>query len=236
MDIIRHNDSHNVVTLYTRQRGRMAFLVPVGKSKSGRMRNSVLTLMAVVSSDVNVRAGRELYPLRQVSPVRLWHGIYSNPLKSSLMFFMAEFCRNLIRQYPADEHLWAFLLDTLERLDVIDTDRIANFHIAFLRRMLPLVGIEPSVTSWQPGDRFDMISAEMVGETFGIGAGAERRLEEKESRLVPLLLRMSYRNMHRYRFSKEQRRHVLDRVLAYYAVHLPIGELKSLAVLRDLFA
>ncbi|MCH5214888.1 MAG: recombination protein O N-terminal domain-containing protein, partial [Muribaculaceae bacterium] len=42
-DLVKHNDTHNVVTLFTRTRGRMAFLVPVGKSKSGKMRNALLS-------------------------------------------------------------------------------------------------------------------------------------------------------------------------------------------------
>ena len=57
IDIVRHNDRHNVVSLYTRSRGRMAFLVPVGKSRQGKARNAVITNMACLTADINIRGG-----------------------------------------------------------------------------------------------------------------------------------------------------------------------------------
>lgn len=235
-DIVKHNDRHNVVTLFTRTRGRMAFLVPVGASKSGRMRNASLQLMAVLSADVNVRQGKELYTLRQVQPVRLWHGIYSHPVKTALLFFITEFCHRLLRQYPADEKLWEYLIGVLELLDEIDSRRCANFHIAFLVRLMPLAGIEPAVSAPEPDERFDMISAEMVDAHRRAFLRRVQLLDEKESRAIPTLMRMNFSNMHRFRFSAAQRSEVLTRILDYYAVHLPIGsEYKSLEVLHELF-
>ena len=235
-DIIRHNDSNNVVTLYTRQLGRMAFLVPVGKSKSGRMRNSCLLPMAVLEADVNIRPGKELYPLRQVAPVRLWHDIYSNPLKSSLVFFLTEFCSRLLRQYPADGLLWDFIVEALEYLETIPPRRIANFHLAFLIRMMAITGIEPSASSWTQDEQFDMLSGEMTGLNPPDFLRRRILLPQDESSKVPLLLRMNLRNMHLYRFTREERQRVLNRLLEYYSVHLSLNrEYKSLDVLRDLF-
>ena len=241
-EIIRHNDAHNVVTLFTRTRGRMAFLVPVGKSKSGRLRNSVLNLMAVVGADVNLRPGKELHPLRQVHPLRLWHGIYSHPVKSSLLFFLTEFSHRLLRQYPADERLWDYLIGALELLDGLPDRELANFHIAFLIRLLPLVGILPVAEKWLPGMEFDMLSGEMVDKDKILdGLGSDRirsvLLSEGESRLVPLLARMNFTNMSRFRFTPSQRYLALERMLAYYSVHLPLGtDFKTLPVLRELFS
>lgn len=236
-DIVKHNDRHNVVTLFTRRYGRMAFLAPVGKSKAGRMRNATLQLMAVVEADVNTRQGRELHTLRQPASARLWHGIYSDPVKLSLLFFLAEFSNKLLRQYPADEPLWQFLIHTLETLDALPSSRIANFHIAFLVGLLPLVGIAPPVEKWEVGDRFDMLSGEMVGS--GNPEFMTRRLfiTEEESRAIPHLLRMNFRNMHRFRFGGDRRQQVLDALLRYYSVHLPLGtDFKTLPILRELFA
>lgn len=239
LDIVRHNDSHNVVTLFTRSRGRMAFLVPVGKSKAGKMRNAILTLMAEVSADVNIRAGKELYTLRSIEPLRLWHGIYANPVKTSLIFFLAEFCHRLVRQYPEDPLLWDYIHNSLDTLEALPSSRIANFHIAFLVRMLPLAGIEPRPFSWQPGDRFDMLNGEPRAPVYPpISSGRTGTLlTEEESRHIPMLMRINYRNMHLFRMDQETRRHTLDRILDYYAVHLPIGEeFRTLPVLRELFS
>lgn len=243
MSVIRHNDKHNVVTLYTRQHGRMAFLAPVGSSKTGRMRNATLSLMAVVSADVNIRPGKELYTLRQVNPLRIWHGIYGNPVKSSLIYFLSEFCNRLVRQYPADEKLWLFLMQSLETLETLPTKKTGNFHIAFLTRLLPIAGIEPSPEGWREGDRFDMLSGEMIGSDPMVSLHVNQVkslpniLDKEESRYVPLLMRINFNNMCRFRLTPEQRYRILNRLLAYYSIHLPLGgEFKTLPVLRELFA
>ena len=236
-DIVRHNDKHNVVTLYTRQLGRMAFLVPVGKSRSGRMRNSALLPMAVLEADVNIRAGKELYTLRQVAPVRLWHAIYSNPVKSSLIFFITEFCARMLRQYPADEHMWEFVIKSLECLEKASVQKSANFHLAFLIRMMSIVGIAPSVSAWGEDEHFDMLTGEMTGLNPPDFMKRRVLLPAEESKIVPLILRMNFRNMHLYKFIREERNHVLDRLLAYYSVHLSVNrDYKSLEVLREMFA
>lgn len=236
METVKHNDSYNVVTLYTRRRGRMAFLVPVGKSKAGKMRNAILSPMAVVSADINFRQGKELYTLRQPQPVRLWHCIYSNPVKGALLYFLSEFCSKLIRQYPADENLWRYIMEALETLETMPASQVANFHIAFLVRLLPVVGIEPNIVGYEEGDVFDMISAEMVAKERHSFTRRMALLSDEESRLLPVLMRISYRSMSLYRFTREERRRVLDGILRYYSLHLPIGtDYKTLTVLRDLF-
>ena len=236
-DIVRHNDAHNVVTLYTRSRGRMAFLVTVGKSKGGRLRNSLLSLMAVVGADVNIREGKELYTLRQVQPLRLWHGIYAHPLKSAILFFITEFCHRLLRQYPADERLWQYITDSLETLDSCPARRLANFHITFIVKMLPLVGVEPSDVVWSEGMVFDMLSGEMIDRDQSFFIRRRVLLSEPESEVVPLLSRINFRNMHYFRFSRDERRRVVERLLGYYNLHLSLDtNFKSLPVLTEFFS
>lgn len=235
--VVRHNDKHNIVTLYTRTRGRMAFLVPLGKSKSGRLRNVALSLMAVVSADVRISGEKELYPLRQINTERLWHGIYSNPVKSSVLFFLTEFCNRLVRQYPGDEHLWNYIINSLEVLDRIEPRKIANFHIAFLVRMLPLVGIQPSLSIWEQGHRFDMLAGEMVDTSRLSFTRKVSLLSEEESGKVGTLLRMNFSNMWHFRFTSAERNYILDRLLSYYSIHLPIGvDYRSLDVLREFYS
>lgn len=234
--ITPHNDRHNIVNLYSRQRGRLAFVVPVGKSRTGKMRNAALSLMAVIGAEFNFRQGKELYTLRNAEPIRLWHGIYSNPIKTSVLFFIGEFCNKLLRQYPADEKLWQFIVKSLETLDRLDSTATANFHIAFLAGMLPITGIEPAIAGWLEGERFDLLSGEMVPREPSTFLQRLQLITEEESRHIPLLLRINYRNMHLFRFSRSEREHLLNRILAYYSAHLPIStEYKSLDVLHELF-
>lgn len=236
-DIVKYNDAHNVVTLYTRSRGRMAFLAPVGKSKTGRIRNATLSLMAVVGTSVNVKEGKEMYTLRSVEPLQLWHAIYRSPLKSSILFFIAEFCNRLLRQYPSDERLWSYLIESLNVLESASERDISNFHVTMLTGLLSVAGISPTPYEWKPGDRFDMLSGDMVTADHPDFLRRRLLLSEEESRLLPTLSRISYANMTKFRFRRDERQRLLDRLLEYYSIHLPIGrEFKSLDVLRELFS
>lgn len=237
IDLIKHNDSHNIVTLYTRSHGRIAFLVPVGKSKQGKARNAILNLMSCVETEVRMRQGRELERMRQPEAKRLWPGIYFNPVKSAVLCFMAEFCNSLLRQSPPDPQLYDYILYSLETLEGLPLRKAANFHIAFLVQLLPLVGILPSATDHGDGKLFDMLSGEMVDPLMLTGARRRELLSERETEAVARLARINYRNMHRYRFSTEERYRILEGLVRYYSYHLPMRrEMKTLSVLRDIFA
>ena len=61
-------------------------------------------------------------------------------------------------------------------------------------------------------------------------------LDKPESLAFAGLLRMSYENMHLYRFTRQDRLLVIHRILEYYRLHMPdFPEIKSLAVMQTLF-
>ena len=118
IDTIRHSDRHNVVTLYTRERGRMSFLSNVGTGKAARMRNVRLRLLAVVTTDVDMRGNRDLQRLGAVMPVVLWHDLYFNPVKSSIVMFLSEFLNTFLRQSDADAAMWDFIVRSLSLIHI----------------------------------------------------------------------------------------------------------------------
>ena len=51
------------------------------------------------------------------------------------------------------------------------------------------------------------------------------------------LSRMSFANMHLFRFNRDQRRRLLDLIIGYYRLHnSAVGEIRSLDILTALFA
>ena len=105
-------------------------------------------------------------------------------------------------------------------------------HICFLVGLTSYMGITPNVESFSPGYYFDMqegvfVSHRPLNNPF---------LPPMEAAFMVKLMRINYVNMRRFRFSRGERRIILDRILSYYALHYTgMGQLSSPAVLHALF-
>ncbi len=62
-----------------------------------------------------------------------------------------------------------------------------------------------------------------------------RFLPPKESAVAMLLSRMTFANMHRFRFNRTERNAIIDAMLEYYSIHyVSMRSLKSLDILRSM--
>ncbi len=231
IDIVKHSDRHNIITLYTRSHGRMSFLSPVGSGKAGRMRNARLSLLCEIESDVRIKNNSDLQLLGSVALCGVMTDIYFNPLKSSLVMFLSEFLNRLLRTSTPDVDLYDYIIQSLHVLDNLKTGA-ADFHIVFMISLLPFMGIQPNLEDYEPGDFFDMLSGEYV---------ASRPLHPhwiggEEAAALPMLSRISYLTARRFHFNGDVRRRITTSLLHYYSLSFPGADsLRSLPVLIETF-
>lgn len=231
INVIKHSDRHNVVTLFTRTRGRLSFLSPALPKGRNRGRNARLSLLSVVECDVRLKANSPLQTLPAITNPYVWRTIYFNPVKTALTLFLGEFLNKLLRTSAPDEELWDYIINSLLILDSL-TDRVANFHLSFLVGLSYHVGIFPLAETYHEGYYFDM----RAGQFVPFRPSHPDYLSENESSQLIQLMRINYANMHRFAFSGEQRSHILGRLLHYYSIHLPgTSGLSSPAILSQLF-
>ena len=231
LDITRHNDRHNVVTLYTRSRGRVSFLSSGGGGRSGRLRASRLQPLAVIEGDINFKQNAELQKLGSFSLAFVWSGIYFHPLKAMMSLFLSEFLNRLLRASMSDEGLYDYIVGALRLFDGMDKG-FTDFHIAFMASLLPFMGIQPDSSEWKPGSFFDLRN----------GTFTEDRpphtdvLEGEEAAMAAKISDMDFSNIADYSLDNEGRRRLLEGLLRYYAIHYPgTSSLRSLEVLRNMF-
>lgn len=233
LQTIRHNDRHNIVTLFTEQEGRVALLMPSGSSKQSRMRRARLSPLSLIETEVNFREGRDLQFLGEIHTPTPWRNLYFDPMKSSMAIFMAEFLNRLLRTNEAEPSLWKFLVYSIDSLDQLKRG-IANYHLAFMIRLLPFVGIQPDTDSFRTGRWFDLLAGEFT-DSPGLFTHRDCLTPQEAGEMV-ILLRMNFRNLHLFRMNVEQRRDLLQKLLRYYSLHLPMGEdMRSIEVLREVF-
>lgn len=231
IDVIRHNDRHNVVTLFTRQRGRVTFISSAGTGPKGKARNARLLPLSVIEADVRFNATRELQTLGAVDLSCIRTDIYFNPVKASIVMFLTEFLNRYLRDTAYDPSAYDFIVSAVNLLEKMESG-VANFHIFFLLSFLGVAGISPDLSDLQKGDWFDMRLGEPV---------AERPLHQDvltpaQTELLPVLLRMNVLNISRFRFSAADRREILYLILKYIAIYYPgMANMKSLDILSEIF-
>ncbi len=232
IDIVRHTDRANVITLFTSTRGRLSFISPVGKGRTGLQRNSRLMLLSAIEVDVNFRENRPLQMLGRIAPAAIWRNIYFDPVKSSIAMFMSEFLNRYLRDAQPDSPLWEYTLRMISLLDEAGKETV-NVHLAFLKGCLYFAGIYPEISDYESGDYFDMRSGLAVAERpdhrdFLIPSEAARFMALLHSDLMDSAV---------YRILPGGRREALGWLLRYYSVHFPgLSSLKSPAILAELFS
>lgn len=228
LGVVKHSDRANVITLYTRERGREAFVVAAGTGRAAQMRSARLQLLSVVEFQSRRRPGNGLPYMSSAVPVRIWHTLYQDPVKTSLLLFMGDFLNRLLRESVSEPLMWDFITGELERLDGMERG-MGNFHLEFLMGILTLAGICPDWEGWQEGAWFDMRSGEFTVWKPRHG----ECLVPEEAKAAARLLRAGSRALGRLRFGKRVRGRILDVMLEYSGVHYPgTGYLPSLEILR----
>lgn len=231
---VRYNDKHLIVTTYTRESGRVSFIVGDTGGAAGTRRRAMLLPLSTVECVGDIRPGRELHRMRDLRLSPPLPRLHQNPAKSAIAMLLAEILAAALREPQPDGPLYDFIAGSAELLDRM-TAGVANFHICFLIRLQQMLGIAPDMSGYRYGSQLDL-----AGGTISEGIGGARSdgsvLSVADTAVAALLSRMHWRNLHRYKLNREQRNAIIDTLLRYYTLHdIPLAGVKSLSTLRQLF-
>lgn len=231
IDLTRHNDRLSIVTMFTRSKGRISFLSPLGSGKSARLRQARLQPLAIIEADINFKANTELQRLGNFALAEVWSNIYFDPVKRLMALFIGEFLNKLLRATMPDETLWDYLVESLRLFDRMQ-EGIADFHVAFLASLLPFAGIQPDPSGFTPGMYFNMQS----GTFSSTQPQHNDYLHGVEAEWAARLCRIDFSNVRALRLNGNLRSRILNAILKYYSIHYPgTSSLKSLDILHDIF-
>lgn len=227
---VKYNDRHSILSAYSRETGRISFLIPGGTGREAARRRALSMPLSLFECTADLRPGREIPPMRDPSPMAPLHEIHIHPVKNIVALFVAELLQSVLRESQEDNMLFHFLYESIARLDAATDKEIANFHICFLYKLTRFTGIEPDTRAWRPGRIFDMDDA-----TFRDTPPLHSRyLNADDSAVAHLISRMTWENMSRFKFSRADRRTIIDRILSYYSCHYSaLSGLRSIDILRQ---
>ena len=231
LNMRKYNDRNCIVTLYTREKGRISFISPLGTGKASNARRARLQPLSLIETEVNFKSGTELQRLGSITSSEIWTDIYFNPVKRALALFLSEFLYKLLNDTMPDAPLFDFLERSFHLLDRMEKG-VADFHIPFLVSLLTFSGIQPDTSRCQPGYVFEIASGSFLPEFEAKGPV----ITGEEAKAIPFISRINFSNMKSLRLTGVNRRHILYGLLNYYSYHFPgLGSMKSPEVLREIF-
>ena len=220
-----------LVDMFTKEYGRLSFIVSLPKSPKSKIKKQYFQPLAMLEIETDVRPRLQL---QKLSDVRLLHPFSTIPFsqhKLSISLFVAEFLYYALRGEQQNALLFDYIVNSLQWLDGQD-GRFANFHLVFLMRLSRFLGFYPNLDDYTVGDYFDLresvfLPAPPIHHDF---------LQPQEAEKVQLMMRMDFPTMHLFQMSHTERNRLLEVALSYYRLHLPdFPELKSLTVLQELY-
>ena len=229
---IKYGETRLIVDMFTREYGRLSFIVSLPKSVKGKIKKQFFQPLTMLEIEVDVRPRLQL---QKLTDVRLLHPFSTIPFdqqKLSISLFVAEFLDYALRGEQQNALLFDYVINSLQWLDSQES-RFANFHLVFLMRMSRFLGFYPNLDDYAAGDYFDL------RESVFIPAPPVHRdfLRPQEAEKVQLMMRMDFPTMHLFQMSHAERNRLLEVALSYYRLHLPdFPELKSLSVLQELYS
>ncbi|MDO4511301.1 MAG: DNA repair protein RecO [Bacteroidales bacterium] len=231
LNTIKYNDRHNITHIYTDRHGRMSFLVAQGKTAAARMRMSMFMPLSLLQFEARILPGKDLCTLHDVRRTHALHSLYASPVKNAVAMFVSEVLTHCIQEHEQNEGLYQYISTSVRLLEAL-TEGEANFHICFLYHLGSFLGIEPDMTSYREGYWFNMAEGTFHSRPTGVG----HNLRPEQARVIYLLSRMNFSNLHIFRFNREERNQMLDTILAYYRLHnSTLGTLRSPEILKQLF-
>lgn len=229
---LRYSDNRIIVSIFTEHYGMVSAIVRLSRGGKSGGRSALWQTMNVVEMNIDYRPAKDLQKLNDVSISVTWKDLPYNPFKASISMFLGDFLYHAISREGENPLLFSFLVTSLQWLDEAEGN-FSNFHLLLMIRLTRFLGIWPGLEGYAKGRIYDMKSA-----CFAVALPAHGQyLEVKDAMWIPLLLRLDYSQMQRFRMTRSERWHMLEVILHYYRLHVPaFGELQSLDILRELFS
>ncbi|MDR2087135.1 MAG: DNA repair protein RecO [Dysgonamonadaceae bacterium] len=227
----KYSDTYSIVHIFTEEFGPVSYLIANAKGKKTRVPKSVFYPLSILDMEVEHRNLQDIQRLKEVKIHTPVFSLLSNPVKSAIAIFLAEFTGKVIKEVEQNRQLFDYLLHSIRILDLSEKN-YANFHLVFMIRLSLFLGFSPHAAGYRKGMFFDMQNG-----VFTLYKPAHiHYLNPDESESFSLLLRMNYENMGIFRFSRHERKSIIYRILEYYRLHLvDFSDLKSLEILHEVF-
>jgi DNA repair protein RecO (recombination protein O) len=171
------------------------------------------------------RPDSELGKINQAVLVNSMHNIFLNPIKSVIVFFVAEILYQSIKTEEKDAELFLFINNEINQLE--SEEQLKVYPALFLLKLITHLGIKPHVENVN-SQYFDLEQGVFTSNPTNL----DKSINSSASRAIRDFL---FENEHKTELLQANGKEVISILIAYLTIHLPSfkGQ-KSLDLVRDI--
>lgn len=231
---IKYSETSVISTVYTEELGLQKYLINGVRSSKAKIRMSLLQPMSLVEMIVYKRENRDLNKVSEIRAAQVFSLIPFELTRGSIGLFMTELLQKTLKEAEPNTVLFDFLYHSFLLLDQTPIG-LANVHLLFMSKLTFFLGFLPD------GDSFDSNSAPCFylreGRFVNDNYSHTDLISAEDSQLLYDLFITDWANLGDLQLNGQQRRRMLNHLLAYYRCHLDdFGEMNSPAILQSILA
>lgn len=227
---VKYSDKSSIVTVYTREYGRVSYIVYGLSGKKSGIRAACFLPLSTIEITAVFHPAKELQHLKEVRMLNSLTSIYTNPLKNALILFIAELLYKTLRQPEPEAHLYDFLEQAILQLEQNNAE-VGNFHLILMMKLSGYLGFEPNPESGKTR-YFDLMNGVFLSDK----PLHSHFLSSEMTTLFNSLLHLTFESDNTLILSREKRKALLDVLIEYYKLHVPdFHGLNSVGVLHEVF-
>ncbi len=231
LHLSKYSDKASILHVYTRQHGRMAYMVYGLHSKSGKARAAVFEPMAHIEITANHTPNKQIQQLKEAHLHFIAPATRTDMHRRTISLFLAEILYRTLLHPMADEPLFAWLVEQIQTLE--QTAEPENMHLHFLLGLTEFLGITPMLD--ESGVLLDMHSGELVSYKPLHSDYFSQEETDYLKTLAPLTHPIKGGSTPLI-LTRKERQSLLEKLCRYYELHITDFQTpKSLAVLEELF-
>ena len=217
---ISYSENSLIATFFTEKSGIQKFIFLGGKKKSGN-----LFPLGIYELTFYKRPDSELGKINQAVLVNSMHNIFLNPIKSVIVFFVAEVLHQSIKTEEKDAELFLFINNEINQLE--SEEQLKVYPALFLLKLITYLGIKPHVENVN-SQYFDLEQGVFTSNPTNL----DKSINSSASRAIRDFL---FENEHNTELLQANGKEVISILIAYLTIHLPSfkGQ-KSLELVRDI--
>lgn len=229
---VKYTDSSNIVSIYTRQLGKISFIIRRSNNKKAIQHTSLLQPLSVVEINFSFQPKRSIHHINELKREFPFSQIPFDPIKSSVAIFMAEILGKTLRYTDIDEQLYDFLETSVLELDKCNRG-VGNFHLSFMMQLSEYLGFSPNKDQIETARFFDLKNG--IFEYFQ--PEHPYFLQPETTAAFKVLVNINFDKLDELSLSKSRRTELLHSLVEYYQLHIAgFQNVRSLDVLQHLWS